>query len=562
MYYLNLKLFFVSIFFIISISYISPAIAEIKFEEVTNKAGVFYYGDTYGSYWGDFNGDDFPDLWLPNHGKKGSPRFFLNNGDGTFTNITKQIPSILINVDKHASAWADFDNDGDQDLIILSGGTGGTGQGSPNFLLRNNNGFFENIAFEFGLDYQKGRGRSPLWIDWNNDGKLDLLVGNAIRPDGESPTAIFIQGNENFEKMKEFKTLELRSVQSSDLFSNGNPKIIFLGNNNYIFDINSVSEILIPKLSKNIGRTMDFAISDFNNDLSLDVFISSRGHPNNPFKEDLFLINHGNELKYERLQGLLNSTSCLGIGDADFDNDMDVDIYMVCGIWSGLNNSIKSDKNLENILYENLGEGIFDPVPNAGGANGSNLGVGESVSVVDYDGDGFMDIFVTNGGGLVGVKKGGPNQLFRNLGNENHWIEIDLIGTSSNRDSIGARVLVTTDEKTQIREQKGGVHYRAQNHKIIHFGLGDFEEVDRIIVYWPSGIVSFQENIPADQIIKFVEPEKTIPPKKQMNVGIEPQDIICNKELELVIKPNDKGAGCVKIDSVKRLIQRGWEKPL
>lgn len=196
--------------------------------------------------------------------------------------------------------------------------------------------------------------------------------------------------------------------------------------------------------------------------------------------------------------GLTTETLCISGASGDFDNDMDIDVYLVCS---------RPVANIPNILYENQGDGTFVAVPGAGGAIGSSVGRGDSVAVADYDLDGFLDLFVTNGEGTIAMKfPYGPHQLFHNLGNGNHWIEIDLIGTISNRDGIGSQVLATTGEITQLREQGGGMHNSSQNHQRIHFGLGSYTQVDSLVIRWPSGVVQEINDIAADQLLQVVEP--------------------------------------------------------
>jgi hypothetical protein len=174
---------------------------------------------------------------------------------------------------------------------------------------------------------------------------------------------------------------------------------------------------------------------------------------------------------------------------------MDVDIYLSC---------TSSVINLSNILYENQGDGTFTAVPGAGGAPGSTLGKGDIVTTADYDNDGFLDLFVTNGWSTYSFNHG-PYQIYHNVGNDNHWLEIDLEGVLSNRDGVGSRVLVTAGGVTQLREQNGGMHRFAQDYKRIHFGLGDNTLVDKITIHWPSGTVQEIKNIPADQILQITE---------------------------------------------------------
>jgi hypothetical protein len=217
-----------------------------------------------------------------------------------------------------------------------------------------------------------------------------------------------------------------------------------------------------------------------------------------------------NHLYTQSPTGLTNATAgsglevpddCDSVVAGDFDNDMDLDLYLVCA---------RSAGNRPNLLYENQGFGTFVAVPAAGGAAGSDLGIGDSVAIADYDQDGFLDLFVTNGWGAPPLGLG-PHQLFHNLGNSNHWIEIDLVGTVSNSDGIGASVYVTTGAVTQYRASDGGMHARVQNHKRLHFGLGTNTMIDQLVVEWPSGIVQELELIASDEILTIREPEPSVP---------------------------------------------------
>ncbi|HHP7230020.1 MAG TPA: FG-GAP-like repeat-containing protein, partial [Xenococcaceae cyanobacterium] len=235
--------------------------------------------------------------------------------------------------------------------------------------------------------------------------------------------------------------------------------------------------------------------------------------PNSLALPDQFLVYNPNSGTYQ------NRTNQAGLGDptlaqsavaGDFDNDMDLDIYIA--------NAYPSF-NQANILYENDGNGNFTKVTLAGGALSSEVGphrldfeVGQRLAVADYDNDGFLDIFAgsTTAKSPRKTYLGSPAQLFRNTagsnGNTNKWLEIDLQGIQSNRDAIGARVLVTTpDGVTQVREQNGGLHVFAQNTSRLHFGLGQNSTISQIEVQWTSGATTTLNNVEVNQILKLVE---------------------------------------------------------
>ena len=234
----------------------------------------------------------------------------------------------------------------------------------------------------------------------------------------------------------------------------------------------------------------------------IDQVNTSGFKPSNGALTDAFLVKGDSGYETKTSWGYADrATACSSVVAGDFDNDMDIDLYMVCA---------GPTQNLPNILYENNGKGHFSEIVGAGGAAGSELGIGNQVVCADYDRDGFLDLFVTNGAGQPPFSYEGPHQLFRNKGNSNHWLEIDLQGTVSNRDAIGTMILLDAGGKTQIRYQVGGIHSFSQNHQRIHFGLGPYTKADRITIRWPSGHVKKIQNIAADQILKITESISTI----------------------------------------------------
>lgn len=218
-------------------------------------------------------------------------------------------------------------------------------------------------------------------------------------------------------------------------------------------------------------------------------------------------MNRGGKLIEEGDRRGVNTRLVAGVNvvAGDFDNDMHEDLFVVASDEIG---------KQENLLLLNRGDGHFDVVHGAGGAGGDLSGVGDSVTTVDYDGDGFLDLLTATGGSM-GRSEGlpadnGGYHLYHNVGNGNHWIEIDLEGTASNRDGIGAVVQVAAGGVTQTQVQDGGVHHRGQNFQRLHFGLAKHTQIDKITVHWPSGAVQELDKVPGDQILRIKEPQKAM----------------------------------------------------
>lgn len=602
---------------------------SIAFEDATARSQINFTGRSFGASWGDFDGDGWPDLYAGNHKTMGS--LWINNRNGTFSNV---IPAHWTNPstpDKHGAAFADFDNDGDQDIVELSGAGEGTGS-SPNLLMVNVAGAITNQAVSRGIELPLGRGRSPLWLDWNNDGVLDMFMSNLSRPDGQAPSALYLQSNGAF-RVQSLAGLppKINSLfaQSSQLLADGRRMLVIHSSDGYpgpifVFGANPTVNLRTTLKLPLIANVRDVAIEDFNGDLlpdfylatldgsapdavltdtrtlrtamnlsstergvsfvcacdltftlgppweikPTDVYIGATGtHPTTStfnvsasspgigsmvahtpavsfglyiaydastqtwsvraskpgrmaanvminssgditnvlpinmspttlaIADRLFLNTGKSFIDASNQPALTAKTACESVAAGDFDNDMDVDIYMVCR---------GQVTNLPNILLENDGTGKFTVVPFAGGAEGSTLGRGDVVAVADYDNDGFLDLFVTNGNGEIPYTNG-PYQLFHNLGNGNHWLELQLRGVKSNRDGLGARVIVTAGGKSQMREQNGGAHRISQNSQRLHFGLAGNTVVTSVTVYWPSGIVQTLTGISADQILQITE---------------------------------------------------------
>ena len=169
---------------------VSPG--QIRFQDVTEDSGISHTGWTWGASWGDFSGNGLPDLWTGNHGNPntGRPNLYLNLGQGNFVEVVSNVWTFPTYMDLHGGAWADYDNDSDKDLLILTGANGGAGMGANIFFLQRN-GFLGNIAESLGLSNPLGRGRTPLWLDFDEDGVLDVVMSNAAHPNNLAPSAVF-----------------------------------------------------------------------------------------------------------------------------------------------------------------------------------------------------------------------------------------------------------------------------------------------------------------------------------------------------------------------------------
>jgi len=246
---------------------IIESFANIEFEDITNTTGINYQGDSYGASWGDFNDDGYPDLWTGNHYI--TPTLYLNNRDETFSEIGKSFNfDKFSGMDFHGASWADFDNDGDQDLIIQVGAVLGFGEDSNVFLINNENELKDEAEI-WDLQYSLGRGRTPLWFDWNKDGLLDIALTNAVRSDNKSKTTIFQQQENNFVEVDEKYGFQVRDpvafAQLSDLNGDRHLELIMLSwNARGIYDfkdtnfVNIFDELGMPELGHK-----DIAFADF-----------------------------------------------------------------------------------------------------------------------------------------------------------------------------------------------------------------------------------------------------------------------------------------------------------
>lgn len=432
------------------------------FADVTKKAGVGDMGYGMGMTVGDFDNDGYPDIYISNYGPN---VLYHNKGNGTFSDITAHA-GVAGNECSVGAVWLDYDNDGFLDLYVgnyidfdpeygyFYAPDGFPGpmayDGQPDILYHNRgDGTFENVTESMGVFNPDGRAMGVGAADYDDDGYMDIFVAN-------DHMVNYLYHNEGGKKFVD------RGIMSGVAF-------------------NQIGEATI-------SMSVDFA--DYNNDGLMDLFVS----------DDVYCSlykNEGNGVFSEMSYNAGIAVACgqfVGWASSfiDYDNDEDVDIFKI-------NGELKHLYGQEDQLFENVdGEKFVDVSIERGEYFKKEL-VGRGACFGDYDNDGDIDVYIVN------LNDQGVF-LRNNKGNQNNWLLIQLIGQTSNRDGIGARVKVSAGSRVQTAQKKSTSGYLSQNDPRMHFGLSDNEMVDRIEIIWPSGKVQVLENIQAGQILTITEP--------------------------------------------------------
>ncbi|MBN2349162.1 MAG: CRTAC1 family protein [Bacteroidales bacterium] len=516
-----------------------PAANDDYFQEITDYSGINFIhsiGDDHlsnivesvggGAAFLDYDQDGFIDLYVCNgayiegfsEGEKPEKPYenhlYRNRQDGTFEAVTKKAGVGHTGYGMGITI-GDFNNDGFPDIYISNNG--------PNVLYRNNgNGTFTDISEKAGI-----RGEScsvgAVWFDYDNDGFLDIYVGNYVYFDPEYDYYYAPDG---------FPGPMAYDAQADVLYHNNGDETFT--------DVSEPMGIYNPD-----GRAMGVGAADYDDDGFVDVFVANDHMVNYLFHNEggKKFVDHG------VMSGLAfnqsgEATISMSVDFADFNNDGLLDLFV-------------SDDSYCS-LYRNEGNGVFSEVSNPSGiASAAAQHVGWSSSFIDFDNDGDVDIFKTNG--ELKHLYGHEDQLFENIdgktfkevsvehgeyfkkelvgrgacfgdydndgdidayimnlndkgvllrnnkGNENNWLELHLIGDKSNKDGIGARIKITVGDKIQAAQKKSTTGYLSQNDPRLHFGLGSKEKADKIEIIWPSGIIQHLENVQANQILTVKE---------------------------------------------------------
>jgi hypothetical protein len=453
------------------------------FTDVSERAGVTGAGYGMGAAVGDYDNDGHPDLFLAN---VNGNQLFHNNGDGTFTDVTAKagLGGAMYKGRKMwsiAAGWFDYNNDGLLDLFVANycqwdpsyepvctglNGRGYCHPGSfgplPNTLYRNNgDGTFTDVSAETGISEVLGKGMGVVFADYDGDGFLDVFVAN-----DNSPNLLFHNcGGKRFEEV---------GVEAGVAFNDEGAALAGMG--------------------------ADFR--DLNNDGLPDIWHTAIENETFPL-----FMNEGKGLfrnagQQSRLANLTRPMSGWSNGIVDLDNDGWKDLVVArSNVLDNIGEISRHFSYAEpNAVFRNLGNGQFEDVSAAAGADFTRPAPHRGLAYGDLNNDGRMDLVVTS--------LGGPVQVLRNVTQTgNHWILLRLVGTKSNRMGLGAQIRVTTDDGRKLyNEATTSTGYAASSDPRVHFGLGKSSVIREIEIRWPSGTRQLLHDVTADRILEVTEP--------------------------------------------------------
>ena len=521
-----------------------PPIA-VRFTDIRKQAGINFLQDSTqteeklyletmgtGVGWLDYDQDGLMDLYFvqsgptelykPDHPMRSA--LYHNNGDGTFTDVTDKAGVAAENHYGQGVAIGDYDNDGYPDIYV-------TGYQRAILYHNNGDGTFTDVTAKAGVADEGGWSTSAAWLDYDHDGYLDLVVLNYI---DWSPKNNLWCGEHR---------PGYRSYCHPGNYKGQHIKLYHNNRDGTFTDVSDSSGISKPE-----AKGMGVVAADFNNDGWTDIAVANDTWPN-----FLFINKHdGTFQDISFVSGIAASE------DGRYEAGMGIDAADVSG--SGYQDMYVTHLDFElNRLYHNNGDGTFtDATFSSGIGNKAILYSGVSMKFMDYDNDGWPDIVQLNGAMVDNVELyhsevhyKEPLLMFRNLGkgqfdkiadgalgpdfsdgdldiainnrgdypmllrndggNANHWLEILLIGSKSNRDGIGASLKLTAQGETHVEQAKGGMSYMSASDPRIFFGLGKRNKIDQLEITWPSGQVDRLKDVPVDKIIAVKEGVGIVP---------------------------------------------------
>jgi len=446
------------------------------FEDVTEKAGVRGAGYGMGAAVGDYDNDGDPDLYVTNFGRN---ILYRNNGDSTFADVTDSSGTGDSRWSS-SGAFFDYDNDGWLDLFVVNyldysfetnkycgekkpgyrSYCGPTNfAGASNRLFRNNrDGTFSDVSEQAGIANPEGKGLGIVTGDYDLDGYQDVYIAN------DSVMNFLYRGgpDRKFEEVALFANVG---------YSGQGAAQAGMGTDMGDYDEDGLPDLVVTNLSfEGTGLYHNDGKGSFS-DVRLEAGL----------QDSLLMVG-------------------FGVRFVDFDNDGDLDLFTANGHIVDnvhLYHDVLSFHQPKQ-LYENL-RGRFSNQGKGAGPVLNRPAVGRGAAFGDINNDGNIDIVVGN--------CGGPAELLLNqAGRGKNWLLVQLAGTSSNRDAVGARVQLQVGKTILHRQKSGGGSYLSAHDSRMHFGLGSAVRADRLEITWPSGKKQVLRNLTANQVVKITEP--------------------------------------------------------
>ena len=491
-----------------------------RFHDIAPDLGLNTVSLSGGAIAEDFDNDSWLDIVVSDWKPSGQLRYFRNNGDGTFSQRTQEAGFTGLYGGLNL-IQADYDNDGDADIYVLRGAWLERGGRYPNSLLQNDGkGRFRDVTFEAGLGEDHFPTQTAAWGDYDNDGDLDLYVGNEKFPcqlfrnngDGTFTDVAQRAGVTNHEVAKAVVWGDYDMDRLPDLYVSNFGALNRLYHNDgdgTFTDVAPDVDVTFP------FKSFPAWFWDFNNDGVLDLFVSAYERTVKDIAAD-YLGLPAMETELDSLyqgdgQGgfqevaldmnLTRITQPMGSNFGDLDNDGFPDFYLGTGYpeYEGL---------MPNLLFHNQMGKRFTDVSTAAGL--AHLQKGHGVAFADFDHDGDQDVFIELGGAYAGDVFG--NALFENPGFGNHWIIVRLVGVESNRSAIGARIraeIVADGKKRSVYKWVNSGGSFGANPLRQHIGLGSARRIEVLEVYWPTtGQTQQFRGVGVDQFIAISEGQK------------------------------------------------------